>query len=317
MKNLFADKKKLIIPGIIVLIMIFLAVFPSFSAPYRIVWLSGILCCVILTIAWALFSGSTGYISLATAAFYGVGMYTAAILGNDFPLLVVVLFGGLLSMVLAAIAGAITLRLRGIYFAIFTFGMVELIKYILLWYEITFTGTRGRFVIVVDNQTIYYVMLGILVLLLITTLILRRSRWGLALQSIGDNEEAAYHMGVNVTALKVSIFSISAFFMGAVGAIMATRVTYIDPYSAFDTILNFLPPLMAILGGIGTYYGPILGAFVFAAIEEWLITSSIADYYRLIIGLALLAAILYMPKGIVDVIEKAWRHFSGGKHALT
>lgn len=316
MSILNVDKKKLIIPGIIVLLMIVLAVFPTFGSSYRVLWLSGILGYVILSVAWALFSGSTGYISLATAAFYGVGMYTSAVLGNDYPILVVVVIGGIFSMILAAIAGAITLRLRGIYFAIFTFGMVELIKYILLWYEVKFTGTRGRFVVVVDNETIFYVVLGILAILLITTMVIRRSRWGLALQSIGDHEEAAAHTGINVTALKIIIFAISAFFMGAVGSIMAMQVTYIDPYSSFDKILNFIPPLMAIFGGIGTYYGPIIGAFVFATLEEYLVTEH-ADLYRLIIGLTLLAAILYMPKGIVGLVEKIWRRISGGKRAYS
>ena len=316
MNILKMERTKLIIPGIILVALVFLEVFPTISAPYRIVWLSGILSYVILAVSWALFSGATGYISLATAAFYGVGMYTAAVVGNDYPLLVVVLFGGMLSFILAAIAGAITLRLRGIYFAIFTFGMVELIKYLILWYEVTFTGTRGRFVIVVDNETIYFVLLGIMALLLLTMLIIRRSRWGLALQSIGDHEEAAAHMGINVTALKIIIFAISAFFMGAVGSIMAMKVTYIDPYSAFNTILNFTPPLMAIFGGVGTFYGPIIGAFVFAALEEYLITEH-ADVYRLIIGLTLLAAILYLPKGLVGLVEKVWQRFSGGKHAYS
>ncbi len=310
------EKKQLIIPAIILLALIFLAVFPVFGDYYRIVWLSGILSYVILAVAWALFSGATGYVSLATAAFFGVGMYTSAVIGNDYTLLLVVLIGGLLSMVLAAIAGAITLRLRGIYFAIFTFGMVELIKYILLWYEVNYTGTRGRFVLVVDNETIFYVLMGILVVLLITVMIIRRSRWGLALQSIGEHEEAAAHMGINVTALKIIIFAISAFFMGTTGAIMAMRVTYIDPYSAFDTILNFTPPLMAIFGGMGTYYGPIIGAVIFSVLEEYLITEH-ADIYRMIIGVTLVVAILFLPKGLTGLVEKIWQRFSGGNRAYS
>jgi branched-chain amino acid transport system permease protein len=181
-------------------------------------------------VSWVIFSGPTGYISLAPAAFFGVGIYNSAILGNEFPLLIVIGIGGLASFCLALLVGALTLRLKGIYFAIFTFGLVELIKHLLLYWEIHVTGTRGRFVIIVDPPTVYYVMLGILVILLLTAYFIRRSRFGLALQSIGECEEAAAHIGINVTLLKVITFAISAFFMGAAGAVMATRWTYIDPY---------------------------------------------------------------------------------------
>src|SRR4030042_1919618 len=109
--------------------------------------LSGILVYLILTVSWTMFSGPTGYISLAPAAFFGVGIYTSAILGKEFPVLIVVLLGGVFSVALAAFVGAITLRLRGIYFIVFTFGLVLLISSVLLWYEIKFTGTRGRFIV--------------------------------------------------------------------------------------------------------------------------------------------------------------------------
>ena len=103
-------------------------------------------------------------------------------------------------------------------------------------------------------------MLVILVLLLLTAYFIRHSRFGLALQSIGENEEAAAHTGINVTLVKVSAFAISAIFMGATGAIMATRWTYIDPYIAFNPLFSFTPVLMAIFGGMGQLYGPVLGA---------------------------------------------------------
>jgi len=145
------------------------------------------------------FSGPTGYISLAPAAFFGVGIYTMAALGKALPVLSVVVIGGLVSFILALLVGLITLRLRGIYFAIFTFGLVVLIKELLLFWEITITRTRGRFVVLETNTLIYYVMLGIFVLTLLTAYLIRRSKYGLALQSIGEDEEAAAHTGINVT----------------------------------------------------------------------------------------------------------------------
>ncbi len=310
------DFKKVFVPGILLLALALLATLSLYTSTYTVILMTNILMYIVLTVSWVLFSGPTGYMSLATAAFFGVGIYTSAILGNELPLLIFVAIGGLASFCLALIVGALTLRLRGIYFAIFTFGLVELIKHLLLWYEVNITGTRGRFVIVVDNDTIYYVMLGILVILLITTYFIRRSKFGLALQSIGENEEAAAHTGINTTLLKVVTFAISAFFMGAAGAIMATRWTYVDPYIAFNALFSFMPVLMAIFGGMGQLYGPILGAAIFTYLEEFLITR-FPYYYMLIFGLILVVAILFLPDGLVGLIQKLWKRVTGEQHADT
>jgi branched-chain amino acid transport system permease protein len=269
---------------------------------------------IILTMSWVLFSGPTGYLSLASAAFFGIGIYTSAVLGMKLPLPVVIAIGGLASACLAFLVGALTLRLKGIYFAIFTFGLVELIKHFLLWYELKFNDTRGRFLIPVDNNTIYYVMLAILVALLLTTLLIRRSRYGLALQSIGEDEEAAAHTGINVTLLKILIFAISAVFTGAAGAMWAIRLTYIDPYIAFDLNNSFMPVLMAIFGGMGPLYGPVLGAIVFSFLREILITR-FPYYYMLLIGIILLVVILYLPHGLAGLIQEWQKQRLERQHA--
>jgi len=310
------DLKKMWAPGLLLIILVLLATLSLYASTYTVILLTSILMYIVLTLSWVIFSAPTGYISLAPAAFFGVGIYTSAILGKELPLPVVILIGGLASFCLALLVGALTLRLRGIYFAIFTFGLVELIKHLLLWYEIKFTGTRGRFVIVVDNTTIYYVMLTIFVVLLLTAYLIRRSKFGLALQSIGENEEAAAHIGVNVNALKTIIFAVSAIFIGAAGAIMATRWTYIDPYIAFDFRYSFMSVLMAIFGGMGQFYGPILGAAIFAYLEEILLTK-FPYYYMLIFGTILVVTILYLPDGLVGLVQKLRRRISGGKRAHT
>ncbi|OGO19607.1 MAG: hypothetical protein A2Z15_07620 [Chloroflexi bacterium RBG_16_50_11] len=296
--------------------LVILATLPNYGPIYSYIMLSGILMYLILTVSWTMFSGPTGYISLASAAFFGVGIYTSAILGKDLPVLVVVIIGGLISVVLAAIVGAITLRLRGIYFIVFTFGLVLLISSVLLWYEIKFTGTRGRFIVAASNDTIYYIMLGITVLMFIAAYLIRRSKYGLALQSIGQNEEAAAHMGINVTAVKVAIFSISAIFMGMAGSIMAMKWIYVDPYSAFDPFRSFLPVLMAIFGGMNKFYGPVLGAVILAFLEEKLLTE-FPYVYKLGFGIILIAVILYLPGGLVGVVEKVRARIAKGKNALT
>ncbi len=150
--------------------------------------------------------------------------------------------------------------------------------------------------------------------MLLTTYFIRRSKYGLALQSIGEDEEAAAHTGINVTLLKVITFAISAVFMGAAGAIWAIRLTYIDPYIAFDIINSFMPVLMAIFGGMGQLYGPILGAAVFSYLREVLITR-FPYYYMLLIGIILLVAILYLPNGLVGLIQKWQKRRLERQHA--
>jgi branched-chain amino acid transport system permease protein len=312
MRSTRVDLRKAWAPGLVLLILVLLATLTLYASAYTVILVTSILMYVILTMSWVLFAGPTGYVSLATAAFFGVGVYTSAILGKQLPVPLLVLVGGLACFCIALLVGALTLRLRGIYFAIFTLGLVELIKNFLLWYEIRFTGTRGRFVIVVDNKTIYYVMFIILAALLLTAYLMRRSRYGLALRSIGENEEAAAHAGVNVNAVKTVTFAISAAFMGAAGAIMATRWTYIDPGIAFNLLNSFMPVLMAIFGGMGPFLGPVLGAAVFGYLEEVLLTR-FPYYYMLVFGIILIATILYLPGGLAGLAQQLWTRISGGK----
>jgi branched-chain amino acid transport system permease protein len=260
---------------------------------------------IVIAVSWAMFSGPTGYISLAPAAFFGVGVYTSALLGRLLPLPAIIVIGGLASFCLALLVGALTLRLRGIYFVMFTFGLVELLLHFVLWWEVNITGTTGRVVPTMGNTTVYYVMLIIFGVLVVTAYFIKHSKFGLALQSIGEYEEAAAHTGINVTALKTITFAVSAFFIGAAGAIMATRWTYIDPKIAFNPLLSFMPVLMAIFGGMGQLYGPIIGAAIFTYLEEFLITR-FPYYYMLIFGIIMVIAILYLPNGLVGLIQK-WR----------
>jgi branched-chain amino acid transport system permease protein len=252
-----------------------------------------------------MFSGPTRLISLASAAFFGVGVYTSAMLGKTLPLLAVIVIGGLISFILALCIGLLTLRLKGMYFIIFTFGISELIKNALLFWETHVEGTVGRWVVRVDSISVYYIMFGIFVVTLLTAYFIRHSKYGLALQSIGASEEAAAHTGINVTWVKVIAFAISAIFMGAAGAIMATKWAYVDPRIAFNPLFSFMPALMAIFGGMGQLYGPVIGAAIFTYLEEILITK-FPYYYMLIFGAILVVAISFLPNGLVGLIQK-WR----------
>jgi branched-chain amino acid transport system permease protein len=307
-------KGRSLISGILLLTLAALATLPLYAKGYTPIFMTSIFMYVILSVSWTLFSGPTGYMSLAPAAFFGVGIYTAALLGKYVPLPVFIFTGGLASFIVALLVGAITLRLKGIYFAIFTFGLVLLISQLLVFFELHFFGIRGRFVVVKDYNTIYYTMLTVFVALMLAVYFIKRFKFGLALQSIGENEEAAAHMGVNVTMVKVITFAISAFFMGAAGAAIATRWTYIDPYIAFNVAFSFLPVLMAIFGGMGQLYGPVIGAAIFAWIQEKLMTT-FPESNMLIFGIILIVAILYLPNGLVGLIQSIWKRITGARRA--
>ena len=309
---------KTIGPAVIMLAVLVLALLPlshTYASGYTPTLITQILLYTILTVAWALFSGTTGYISLAAAAFLGVGIYTAAIAGRTLPLPLMVLLGGLVSAALAALVGAITLRLRGIYFAIFTFGLTALIYQFIRWFEVTITHQLYRQVVVVDVITRYYYMLVIFVLLMLTVYFIRRSRYGLALQSIGQDEDAASHTGINVTVLKIATFAISSFFIGAAGAVLATKITSINPEIAFNFNYSFFPIFMAIIGGMGNIFGPVIGAVVFSYLEEMLMTQ-FPRYFMLAFGIILIIAIIFLPKGITGLIEK-WRRGGTAKSDVT
>jgi branched-chain amino acid transport system permease protein len=303
----FDKHKNHLMLALVVVLFLILAFAPSYARTYTVILLSSIIMYVILSLSWSMFSGPTGYTSLATAAFFGVGIYNAALLGDYLPIGLLVLTGGLASFLLAYGVGTITLRLRGVYFAIFTFGLVELIKHVVSWIEVNVIGTRGQFVTRVDNVTVFYVLLGTLAILLITMFLIKRSKYGLALSSIGSSEDAAVHIGINVVRVKVMTFAISALFAGVAGTAMATRWGFIDPYIAFDAFYSFLPTLMAIFGGMGSLLGPILGASIFTYLQEILVTR-FPYYYMLIFGTIMVITIIYLPNGIVGLFQKLFAY---------
>lgn len=307
--------KKIVPPGAVALALILLAFSPAYTSSYTIIMFATIIMYIVMSVSWNLFSGPTGYISLATAAFFGVGVYVSAFLGDYLPLPVLMLIGGIISAVLALIIGAITLRLRGVYFTIFTFGLVLLLQNLILWYEIKFSGTRGRTVATFDPVTVFYCMFAVLVLVLLATYIIRHSRFGMALVGIGECEDAAAHVGINTTLVKVIGFAISAFAVGAVGAAKATTMIYIDPPIAFNVLMSFMPVLMVIFGGSNTFFGPIIGAVALAYLQE-LLTTKFPHYYMVIFGGLMILAILFLPNGVVGLFKLIRKNGKGAeKHA--
>ena len=291
--------------------IIILAIIPIFTHPsFFVAW---ILAYSIMALMWTFFSGKTGYISLASAAFMGIGMYLQALLGKELPLVVTMVLSAVLAFCVAFGIGIITLRLRGVYFTIFTFGLALFLQKIIRWYEVTYTFTKGRMVKSYDNDVIFYAMIILLAIVLFLVIVMNKSRFGLSLDCIGQNEDSAQHVGVNTTMTKVLAFAISAAPVGAVGAVMSTTIGYVDPDIAFRLLSSFFPVLMAIFGGIRYTYGPIVGAVIFYSLEHILRLKT--DHYIIIFGIVMVVVILVIPKGLFglmdSVMAKKRRGFDG------
>ncbi len=262
----------------------------------------------VLATAWAMFSGPTRYISLATTAFYGVGAYTVAVLGEQLPWPMVLLAALALGSLLALGVGLATLRLSGVYFVIFTFGLAELVKQLVNWYEVNITKTSGRYVFLeITQQAIYWQLLALLALALLACWWLRRSRLGLALRVIGEDETAANHLGIAITRTKVLLFVVSAGFMTLVGAVIAPRWTYIDPAIVFNPNVSFQVLIMALLGGPGHWLGPLAGVLPLTALFEFL-SVNFPNYFSVLLGATFLVIVYLVPGGVVALLQRRpWR----------
>lgn len=280
-----------------------LAIAPSILSESIGISLITVLMYTILAVSWTMFSGPTGYVSLATAGLFGAGVYVTAILRDSLPIEAIVLLGGAAAFLVALAIGLLTLRIKGVYFILFTFGVAALIRSSVQWWETHVNGTVGRHVTAATNETVYLLLLIIFAISLIAGFLLRHASPGIALLGIGENEDAAEHIGVNVTRLKVLVFASSSVLMGMTGAVMATRYRYIDPSIAFNPLISFLPVVMAILGGVSRLYGPLIGATILVALQEFLITEY-PYVYLLIFGLTLVVVVLWLPGGLVELAQK-------------
>ena len=259
-----------------------------------------------LAVSWAMFCGATNYLSLATAAFFGLGAYITAWGAEGLPYGLAVLLGGLAAAAFAALVGAAVLHLRGAYFAVITFGLAELVRHAVTYFEKAFQGTVGRVIAEPpEATTIYHTVLLLSAAAVIAALAVRASRLGLALRGIGADEERAQTLGVNARRAKVIAFAMSAFFAGALGAAMAVRWTYIDPPTVFNPFIGFQTVLIAMVGGAHTVIGPIASSVLFSLLTEFL-RLQFPYLFLILLGLLLILLVLYLPGGLASLISR-WR----------
>lgn len=259
-----------------------------------------------LSSSWGLFCGSTRYLSLATSAFFGIGAYTSALWLETVDWWAAIALGAGIAAVVAAVMGAAVLHLRGTYFAVLTFGMTELIRHAITYWEKQVTGTVGRVLTVVpERDTVYLTVLGLAVAAVAVSIFVRRSRFGLAMAGIGADEQRAQTLGVDTRLVKIAGFALTAAFAGAVGAAMSVRWTYIDPHTVFNPFIGFQTVLIALIGGAATLWGPLIAAVVFSLLAETLRLQ--APYvYMMSLGALLILCVLYLPGGLASLRRETW-----------
>ncbi len=263
----------------------------------------------VLSTSWALFSGPTHFISLATAAFFGLGMYVVGGGLDYLPFPTLVAIAGCVGAALAALIGLATLRLSGVYFVIFTLGLSELIRQIVTWVQTTMGTSSGLYVLTdTDEGQIYWQLLILAALVFLLGWWINRSRLGFALRIIGNDEEVAAHSGINTALAKVFLFMISGTVAAITGALLAPRWTYIEPTIAFSPMLSFLVVVMALVGGAHRLWGPLLGVVPFTLLWD-LMTVHFPNQTALMLGLSFLLIVHAIPNGVIGLGEKWWAYY--------
>jgi branched-chain amino acid transport system permease protein len=292
--------------ALLALLVAALAAVPWMVSDYGLALMISLMSYTVLAIAWALFSGTTRLVSLSTSAFYGIGMYAVAMLIKVMPLYAIFGVAVALGAVVALIVGILTLRISGMFFVIFGFGLSEMMRELMIWWEINQTHTMGRYVRVdFDTTMIYEHLLGLAVIVFVTGWMLRRSRLGIALLVIGEDETVARQVGINVAAAKVTIFIVSSVFMTLVGAVMAPRFGFINPNFAFSPLLSFQVVIMAFLGGLQRLWGPLLGVIPLVLLSEWL-QVEFPFWFSVMLGLVFMGIVYFVPRGATGLLEDGW-----------
>ncbi|RJT40855.1 branched-chain amino acid ABC transporter permease [Mesorhizobium waimense] len=266
--------------------------------------------------AWALFSGPTHLVSLASAAFFGVGTYSVAIFIDVLPFPALILIAVAAGALLAMLVGLATLRLSGVYFVIFTLGLTELMGQIVTWVQTNFGGAIGLYVFTdLTEAHLYWLLLALTVIVFVTGWLINRSRLGLALRIIGNDEAVARHVGVDTARTRIILFAVSGAFIAVAGAIMAPRYSYITPDAAFSPMTSFFVVIMALLGGTRRLWGPLVGVVPFTLVMDF-ISGHFPNQTAVIVGIAFLAIVYVLPDGVTGQLESLFRRRRPAEQSL-
>ncbi len=296
--------------GLLVLLLLLALSGPLFLRGYWLRLLTNVFMFGLLTQGVNIIAGYCGYLALGNILFFGLGAYITAVLMTHLgaPFTVAFAASGLGTILFSAGVGILILRLKGQYFLMATLALSELMREIASSLDIT-GGGRGITLpmftggVTMVNDFFYYFMLFLMLACTFCVWCIDRSYLGLAFKAIKFDEDAASVMGINPPPYKTASWAISAFFTGLAGSAFAYWMGYIDPGVVFEITPSIKMYLMMVLGGAGTVWGPLAGAFFIELVSEFA-WSRYMEYHFLIVGSILILTCLFTPKGLVDLVGK-------------
>ncbi|MEQ9641074.1 MAG: branched-chain amino acid ABC transporter permease [Alphaproteobacteria bacterium] len=273
---------------------------------------------VVLATAWNILGGFTGYVNFGSAAFFAVGAYTSIALqkwlGLPLPLLIVA--GGVVAGLIGLGVGFLTLRLRGVFFAIATLALAVVLETVVTNWEYV-GGAKGTYVIPPDGMLYFDEFIeGLFAVMLLLALFavgvakaINDSRFGRGLAAIRDDEVAAEATGVPTLRLKLISTTVSGALMGIAGAPYPLYVTYVDPVSAFNLTYAVNAIAMPLIGGTTVWFGPVIGALLLGVMQQWLTVVQLfegagQELNLLVVGVMLVGFVILAPQGIVGLIRR-------------
>jgi branched-chain amino acid transport system permease protein len=280
----------------------------------------GILQYILLATAWNILGGYTGYVNFGTGAFFALGAYTSVFLIRSVqaPLPVQILAGGLVSGLLGFAIGYLTLRLRGVFFSISTLALAVVAETMMVNWEYV-GGSKGMSVIRPSPMAFFtnyvqflFVVMGVLTLGAIAIAwLIEHSRIGRGFAAIRDNEEAAECMGVPTLRLKLLATTVSGTLMGIAGAPFPYYITFVEPASTFNLSYAVNSLAMPMVGGTGSWVGPIIGAVLLGTVQQLATVTISSELNLLIVGVVLVAFVVLAPEGILGLVRRATRGSAG------
>jgi branched-chain amino acid transport system permease protein len=307
----------------LVVLGILIAVSPFFLSSYGLVLGFGFFVAAGLALSWNLVGGFAGQFALGHSMYVGVGSYCVALLTNytELPLPLVIAVGGVLSAALAAASAALLLRMRGAYFSVATLSLaLACMSAVIISPDLR--ATAGFVLpgdLPVDDGILFWAAGGLALGMVIVSTWIRRSAFGLSLMAVRDDELAAEESGVNTLLLKCLIMACSGGAAGTFGGLVALQKLTVEPYSAFSLTWTIQMIMMSVIGGLGTVWGPVIGAALIYALQQAL--DEFAVWNLLITAVLLIIVIRFAPGGIVKLIEAPARrlrqHFADQKKRWT
>ncbi len=276
---------------------------------------------VVLATAWNIMGGYMGYVNFGTAGFFAVGAYTSVVLYNLFkaPLLVMIPVSGLVCALLGLAMGYLTLRLRGVFFAIATLALAIVLETLVINWDYV-GGATGAYILRAREiapfgdyiEFLFFVMLLLAIFAVGVARWIERSKAGRGFAAIRDDEEAAECAGVPTLRLKLAATTISGFLMGVAGAPFVLYVGFVEPSSAFNLVYAVNSIAMPMIGGATTWLGPLIGALLLGTVQQVATVTISSELNLLIVGVLLVFFVIAAPEGIVGLVRK-WRRSGNGR----